>query len=225
MDGITQPIPRGTPPMGRRERRKQEVRARIFAAARELFGKQGFQATTVDEIAAVADVAPATFFNHFQSKQAILSLMTAEVVEHLHAITVESLDQPGTPMARLERFVARAAEDIAANRRAARDTLLELLRLDGLPDGSHPYLNRLFDPFVRLVEEGQAQGEVRTDRPAGFLTQMLIGMLNSAITSWLADPDYPVEEGLVDAFDFATETLRPHSLALSSLENNQRTDS
>jgi AcrR family transcriptional regulator len=225
MDGITQPIPRGTPPMGRRERRKHEVRARIFAAARELFGKQGFQATTVDEIAAVADVAPATFFNHFQSKQAILSLMTAEVVEHLHAITVESLDQPGTPMARLERFVARAAEDIAANRRAARDTLLELLRLDGLPDGSHPYLTRLFDPFVRLVEEGQAQGEVRTDRPADFLTQMLIGMLNSAITSWLADPDYPVEEGLVDAFDFATETLRPHSLALSSLENNQRTDS
>ena len=211
-------------PIGRRERRKLEVRARIYGAARELFGKQGFEATTVDEIAELADVAPATFFNHFQSKQAVLALMTAEVVDHLHAMTVESLDRPGSPVARLERFVARAAEDIAANRRAARETLLELLRLDGSPDGPHPYLTRLFDPFVGLVADGQVQGEVRNDRPAAFLTQMLIGMLNSAITSWLADPDYPVEEGLVDAFDFAIETLRPAQNESSASEINQRKD-
>ena len=78
-------------PIGRRERRKLEVRSRIYSAARELFTKQGFEATTVDEIAAVADVAPATFFNHFQSKQTLLTLMTGELVDHLHAITVESL--------------------------------------------------------------------------------------------------------------------------------------
>ena len=196
-------------PLGRRERRKLEVRARIFGAARELIAKQGFEATTVDEIAAVADVAPATFFNHFQSKQALLGLMTAEVVDHLHAMTVESLDQPGSPLERLERFVARAAEDIRNNRRAARDVLLEFLRLDGSPDGPNPYLARLIGPFVQLVEEGQANGEIRRDHDAGFLTQMLVGMLNVTITSWLADPDYPVEEGLLDAYAFAIETLRP----------------
>ena len=69
--------------LGRRERRKLEVRARIFAVARELFAKQGFEATTVDEIARAADVVPATFFNHFQSKQALLGLMTG--LEHLSA--------------------------------------------------------------------------------------------------------------------------------------------
>jgi hypothetical protein len=37
---------------------------------------------------------------------------------------------------------------------------------------------------------------------------MAVGMLNSAITSWLADPDYPVETGLAEAADFAIETLR-----------------
>ena len=77
-------------PIGRRERRKLEVRSRIYAAARELFAKQGFEQTTVDEIAHVADVAPATFFNHFQTKQALITLMTGEVIDHLHALTVES---------------------------------------------------------------------------------------------------------------------------------------
>ena len=49
---------------------------------------------------------------------------------------------------------------------------------------------------------------MRDDYEAGFLAQMAVGMMNSAITSWLADPDYPVESGLVDALEFTLETLR-----------------
>ena len=108
------PLPASPPePIGRRERRKLEVRTKIYAAARELFAKNGFDATTVDEIAAVADVAPATFFNHFQTKQALITLMTGEVVDHLHAITVDSLDRPGSAVDRLRQFVGLAAEDCA----------------------------------------------------------------------------------------------------------------
>ena len=198
-----------TAPLGRRERKKLEVRARIYAAARELFATQGFDATTVDEIAHTADVAPATFFNHFHSKQALLSLMTAEVVDHLHAMTVESLVGEGDAIERLRRFIDRAAKDISENRDPARDTLLEFIRLDGTPAGPHPYLERLFEPFVDLLADGQKEGCVRDDHPAPFLSQMIVGILNSAITSWLANPDYPVEEGLHAASDFAIETLRP----------------
>jgi len=198
-------------PMTRRERRKFEVRTRIYSAARELFAKQGFEATTVDEIAEVADVAPATFFNHFQNKQAIVTLMTGEVVEHLHAIIVESLVGPGPSLERLSRFVARAAQDISESRGAARETLLELMRLDATPDGPHPYLERLFEPFVDLIAEGQRDHEIRNDHDASFLSQMTVGMLNSAITSWLANPDYPVEAGLGETADFAIDTLRRRS--------------
>jgi AcrR family transcriptional regulator len=163
----------------------------------------------VDEIAQLADVAPATFFNHFHSKQALLTLMTGEVVEHLHKMTIESLVGDGSSVERLRTFIARAAEDISANRGSARETLLEFMRVDATPDGPHPYLERLIEPFVSLIAEGQRAGEIRTDRDATFLTQMAVGMMNSAITSWLANPDYPVEEGLVDASEFALETLRP----------------
>lgn len=196
-------------PIGRRERRKREVRERISSVARELFTKQGFEATTVDEIAQMADVAPATVFNHFQSKQTLLGSMTGEVVEHLHAMTLESLVGRGSSRERLRAFIARAARDIAENRDVARETLLEFMRLDATPDGPHPYLERLTEPFVNLIVEGQQAGEIRTDRDAAFLTQMAVGMMNSAITNWLANPDYPVEEGLIDATEFALETLRP----------------
>jgi len=200
--------PSASSALGRRERRKLEVRARILAAARELFAKQGFEATTVDEIARVADVASATFFNHFQSKQALLGLMAGEVFETLRAMTAQHLEGPGSSVEKLRRFIASTTESIASSRGVARDVFLEFLRSDATPDEPHPYLERLIGPFVALVAEGQRRGELRTDRDAAFLAQMAVGMLNSAITSWLADPDYPVESGLADAADFAIETLR-----------------
>ncbi len=200
--------PQHSPP-GRRERRKLEVRSRIADAARKLFAQQGFAATTVDEIAQVADVAPATFFNHFRSKQALRSLLAREVFDHLQAMTAESLGRPGPPGERLRRFVARAAEDIGRNRAAARETLLEFVRVDGTPDEPHPYLTRIFEPFEALIDEGQRSGAFRSDRDAAFLTQMAIGMLNAVLTGWLADAEDPVEEKLVSAAEFILDTLSP----------------
>ena len=198
-------------PLGRRERRKLETRDKILSAARDLFAKNGFQATTVDEIASRADVAPATFFNYFHSKQALLGLMADEVVEALHAMTSADLEGPGAPDEKLRRFVTSAAESIRANRGIARDVLLEFIRTDASPNGPPPYLERLMQPFIALVDEGQRAGQMRTDRSAEFLAQMAGGMMNSAITNWLADPTYPVEEGLVEAAEFTIETLKPVS--------------
>jgi hypothetical protein len=65
----------------------------------------------------------------------------------------------------------------------------------------------LTEPFVALIEEGQRSGEMRTDHDAQFLAQMAFGMLNSAITNWLADPEFPVETALVDAAEFTLNTL------------------
>jgi AcrR family transcriptional regulator len=215
----------GSPaPLGRRERRKLEVRTRIYSVARDLFAKQGFDATTVDEIARVADVAPATFFNHFQSKQALLGLMTGEVFETLHLLTSKHLEGEGSSNEKLRAFISAASEGISASRGIARDVLLEFMRSDATPKGPHPYLERLFEPFIALIEQGQRSGEMRNDYDAAFLAQMAVGMMNSAITNWLANPDFPVETGLVEAAEFALITLRPQMDEVSSERKNSDGD-
>src|SRR5690242_11989842 len=56
----------------RRDKKRTETRERIFGVAMRLFADKGYQATTVDEITEAADVAKGTFFNYFQTKEAVL---------------------------------------------------------------------------------------------------------------------------------------------------------
>ena len=60
------------PKEGIRERKKRLTHERICDVASKLFVEQGYSNTTIDAIAALADISKPTFFNYFSSKIAVL---------------------------------------------------------------------------------------------------------------------------------------------------------
>jgi AcrR family transcriptional regulator len=57
---------------GLRERKKQKTRESIQRTALRLFVKQGYEETTIEQIAAAAEISPSTFFNYFPAKEDVV---------------------------------------------------------------------------------------------------------------------------------------------------------
>jgi AcrR family transcriptional regulator len=86
-------------PEGRREAKKAATRRRLHEAGMRLFAEQGYEATTVEQIAAAAGVSHMTFFRYFPSKDHLV------LTEEYDPLLVDQLrsrpdDEPAVEMVR-----------------------------------------------------------------------------------------------------------------------------
>jgi AcrR family transcriptional regulator len=105
----------GAPPADRHTRRRERTRRRLLDAARALFARQGIDNTRINEITDEADVGFGSFYNHFNSKEAIVEAVLAETLAAqgaaIDAVTAE-LEDPAEVVAAAHRtFVNLARSD------------------------------------------------------------------------------------------------------------------
>jgi AcrR family transcriptional regulator len=82
-------------PVGLREQKRKETLRRITDAGIRLFGMKGYEATTLEDIAAEAGISRRTFFHYFKSKDDILLSMQRGLGEHLvAALQAQKSDKP-----------------------------------------------------------------------------------------------------------------------------------
>ncbi|MEU5024741.1 TetR family transcriptional regulator [Streptomyces milbemycinicus] len=99
------------PPAGLRERKKQRTRAALVRSALELFTRNGYDHTTVDEIADAVDVSQRTFFRYFANKEEVAFAAQDVAESHFFAALC---DRPAdeAPLAALHGAVLDAWDTI-----------------------------------------------------------------------------------------------------------------
>ncbi|MEU0266567.1 TetR family transcriptional regulator [Nocardioides sp. NPDC006303] len=113
--------------MGLRDTKKERTRRRLVEIAYELFTEQGYDETTTNQIAAAAEVSPATFFNYFPTKDSLVFTDGPAIAEvGVRAVRDRS---PGEPPAECLSRALRAMIDAAAGTTREPGTSLEATRL------------------------------------------------------------------------------------------------
>jgi AcrR family transcriptional regulator len=105
---------RGEASLGLRERKKLRTRATLIDAAVDLCDRQGFDRTTVDQIAAIADVSPRTFSRYFPTKDAIALALIDEILDRTAVELARQPDELNHFEALLKAYLAMANSAKAA---------------------------------------------------------------------------------------------------------------
>lgn len=188
-----------------RERTRQAVRAQLMDVAWELFVQQGYDATTVDEIAAAVGMSQRSFFRYFASKEDVVLVK----FEKVGALLADEL--AGRPAGEDAWTALRRSFDVIvdATERDPRHGLV-LLRITGqspaLRAGRVEQQKQWQDLLSPLVAERMALSPVDHDPRPAALTAAALACLNVANVVWLESDG---TESLRRLVDDAMCVLRP----------------
>lgn len=171
------------------------ARARLRAAALELYREHGYDETTTAQIAARAGVTERTYFRHFADKREVLFDGEAE----LRAILVDAIAAAPDGLAPLHlvvRAFTAAVPLIVANRTVARQRAEVIAVTPALQERAHAKTAGLVDALTdALAERG-------ISRPTARLTaQVGMAVFERASRSWSGSPRHDLADLIVRAAD------------------------
>lgn len=187
-------------PLGRREKRKLEIRERIEQAAYSLFKRDGIEAVSIEQICSVADVARRTFYGHYPNKQALLqSLSRNRVWFTADDMMSKLMAQHSDTASRVHAMIDYMEENLAGYGEV--DRALILIAPGSLDEENHlrEVSDSLRDHLAELFREGQGAGNVGARFSAELLADMVMGTTNTMIVNWAVNPNYPITEKLEEA--------------------------
>ena len=173
--------------LGRRERKKLRTRALIQREALRLFLEKGFEATTIEEIAEAADIAPSTFFNYFPTKEDVV------LQDDLDPVLLEAIHMEPTglgPIAVLRKAIHHVFSHLTPEQHTIFQRRLALLASN--PPLRAAFLNQSasqLDEIVAVVAEraGRSSDDFAVRNLAGALFGVMMATFLSAANDSDAD--------------------------------------
>jgi AcrR family transcriptional regulator len=168
---------------GLRERKKARTKTAIQQQALRLFREQGFQATTVEQVAEAAEVAPSTVFRYFATKEDLAVL--DDYYSLAEAIAAALAAQPRTvnPVQALRDALGEVFAGLTEQERAARYER-DLLMMT-IPELWAANIGLLVTGR-QMLREGMAS---RGQDQSGVLTDAVVGVALGALLDWAKQPE------------------------------------
>jgi AcrR family transcriptional regulator len=189
-----------TPPQKARsrERQREDTRQRIYDAAMEIFGRDGFESARVDDVAKAAGVSHGTFYFHFATKDEVL-IQCLRASEIRVVAAIDQVPADAGLVAALDATCALIAAEWEGKPQIFRDVGLVALRylfkgevgqITAVLDGGVPAAPKSLTAAALLTrfQTAAERGEVTRLLPAAVLADLFLMNVFAATLSWCADP-------------------------------------
>jgi AcrR family transcriptional regulator len=148
-----------------REELGERQRIRIIEAAIDVFAKRGFQASTVDNIVAAAEIGVGSFYAHFEGKDDCLAQVCEEIEAEVQAEIAAAIGDEEAWAARLCNGLLAILRYGARRPLAARVVLLEAQTGGPAALGRH---GAMVDEVAGFLREGRAVARLDPEPPPSF---------------------------------------------------------
>jgi AcrR family transcriptional regulator len=166
---------------GLRERKKARTRAAIRDHALRLIAEQGYDATTVEQIAEAAEVSPSTFFRYFPTKEDVV------LQDDLDLLWIDAVRAQPAELSPLAAMRAALSEAFATMSEADMAVLRQTMGLAAIP----AVRARMLDEFARTTQVLANVIAERSGRtPDDFAVLTVAGaVLGVAMSAWFTAPE------------------------------------
>lgn len=188
---------RFSPPNDSPPAQQRDAVDRILDAAAQLFAEKGFDAVSMNAVAAAADVSKANVFHHFTSKQTLYLAVLKTACSQSTAALDEMGATSGPFAERLRFFIRQHLANLRRNEGMSRLILREVLDSDR--DKSKTLADRVinqnFSKLVEFLREGQFSGALRADVDPAMVATLIVGanvffFQSSGVLRHLAEVDF-----------------------------------
>jgi len=169
----------------------QQRREQLLSVGKELFANRGYEAVTVEEIAAAAEVSKPVVYEHFGGKEGLYAVIVDREMQSLLKSITDSLTSEH-PRVLLEQ-AATALFDYIENET---DGFAVLVRDSPVPAGSYASLMVEIAGHVEHLMAKQFKARGYSTRLAPMYAQMLVGMV-SVTGQWWLDVRKPSKDEVV----------------------------
>jgi AcrR family transcriptional regulator len=160
--------------VGRRQRRANETRLRLFRCALQLFAERGLPNVTVEDITEAADVGKGTFFNYFETKDHVLGVMAEIQLSKVGEAVARATQGKHSIQTVLRHLVKRLAEEPGRSPSLARAFISSFLASKGVREILKRNMLEGRKAIGGLVAEGQRRGEIDSRLNPGKVALQLL---------------------------------------------------
>ena len=200
----------------------KNTRGRIISAAWQLFYEQGYADTTVEDIVFESETSKGSFYHYFDGKDALVGTL-AYVFDEKYEALMDTMDPA---LGAMEKLVYLNHELFAMiDGGISMDLLARLLSTQLLARGEKHLLdrNRLYFRLLRqIITQGQAAGQLRTDRTVNELVKAYALWERALLYDWcLCGGEYSLVAYTDEMTPMFLESFRPRS---AEIKNNSTSD-